>query len=136
MTSTISFTCDDIDDNILQIINDIQTEKLTPTAIRKKYNLSQYRYYKIMDQYHLKTESFKRGPRGPTGPKQTKFKTLLMGTPEEQEKSKLIPENFNSVEFILDCKNKVKIVDLINKYNLSLYQVRELLIKYDEEIKK
>lgn len=73
--------------------------------------------------------------RGPTGPKKTKFKTLLLGTPEEQEKSKLVPENFNSVDFISDCKNKVKIMELINKHNLTLFQVRELLDKYDEEIK-
>jgi Mor family transcriptional regulator len=123
-------------DKILEIINDIQNELLTPTAIRKKYNLSEYRYYKIMDEHNLKTEKFKRGPRGPTGPKKTKFKTLLYGTEEEQKEAKIIPENLNIEDFKTDCTiNKLKINELMSKYNLSLYQVRELRIAYDVKSK-
>ena len=123
-------------DKILEIINDIQNELLTPTAIRKKYNLSEYRYYKIMDEHNLKTEKFKRGPRGKTGPKKTKFKQLLFGTEEEQKTAKIIPEHLNIDDFKTDCvTNKLKICELMSKYNLSLYQVREMRILYDVKTK-
>ena len=130
-----SFEKNNHNDKILEIINDIQTELLTPTAIRKKYNLSEYRYYKLMDEHNLKTEKFKRGPRGPTGPKKTKFKQLLYGTEEEQKEAKIFPDGFVIEDFIKDSKMHMSITHLMSKYNLTLYQIRELRIQYDLKTK-
>ena len=77
-----------------------------------------------------------RGPRCKTGPKKTKFKQLLFGTEEEQKTAKIIPEHLNIDDFKTDCvTNKLKICELMSKYNLSLYQVREMRILYDVKTK-
>jgi hypothetical protein len=123
-------------DTILQIIADIQSEKIPSMTIRKKYNLSKYRFYKIINDYHIRTPSMTRGPRVPTGPRNTPFKKLIHGTPEEQKAAKILPENFNVNHFIEDCTTtKLTISELMSKYNLSLYQVRELRIAYDVKTK-
>jgi hypothetical protein len=41
---------------------------------------------------------------------------------EQKEKDE---NTFNKDEFIKDRKDRMKFVDLIEKYNMSLYQVRE-----------
>jgi hypothetical protein len=61
-----------------------------------------------------------------TGPKNTKFKQLLYGTEEQQKEAKILPESFVLSDFITDSKNKMKITELMSKYNLTLYQIREL----------
>jgi len=122
-------------DTILQIINEIQTETIPSMDIRKKYNLSKYRFYKIINDHNLRTPTMTRGPKCKTGPKKTPFKQLLHGTEEEQRAAKILPEHVNIDDFVTDCKNKVKISELMTKYHLSLYQVRELRIIHDVKTK-
>jgi len=115
---------------VLQIISDVQN-KLSPSIIQKKYSISKYEYYKIMDEYKLKQKTNKKGPSGPTGPKNTKFKQILYGTQDEKTCTTIVKiENF-----ITDCKNRVTINELMSKYNLTLYQVRELRILHHLKIK-
>jgi len=115
--------------NVDNIINDIQNFKLSSSQIISKYNISQYRYYKIIDEYNLKNELFKQGPKGPYGPKNTKFKQFLYGTLEDREKAQTVPEHFNVEEFLLDSKT-ILIDEIMKKHNLTIYQVRELRKKY------
>jgi Mor family transcriptional regulator len=85
-----------------------------------KYKVSSYRFYKILREYDIKPKKNK------TGPKNTKFKQLLYGTEEEQKAAKIFPECFVVEDFVVDSKNGMKITDLMSKYNLTLYQIREL----------
>ena len=75
-----------------------------------------------MREYNLEPSVFKKGPKGPTGPKQTKFKELILGKKADQ---------FNKDDFIAESKNGLKIDELMSKYNLTLYQIRELRKKYE-----
>ena len=54
----------------------------------------------------------------------------------EIQSAKIIPENVSIEDFKTDCStNKLKVTELMSKYNLSLYQVRELRIAYDVKTK-
>jgi hypothetical protein len=119
----------DMTEKINNIILDIQQSKLSSSQIWKKYNISKYRYYKLMDEYKLKNELFKQGPKGPSGPKSTEFKQLLYGTLEDQEKAKTLPEQFNLDQFLLDSKTML-IHEIRVKHKLTIYQVRELRATY------
>ena len=119
------------EDTIQKIIIEIESKKRTFTEITKEYNITAYLYYKIMKDYNLKPDVMKRGPKGPTGPKYTKLTELLHGPKEVQ----LLPESFNIDEFISDTKNGIKIDQLMKKYNVTLYQIRDLRKKYDLKLK-
>ncbi len=43
--------------------------------------------------------------------------------------------NIKIHDFITDSKNSMKLTDLMSKYNLSLYQIRELRKQYDLKTK-
>jgi uncharacterized protein (DUF433 family) len=129
------------DDKVKNIIIDIQSGKFSSLGIRQKYNLTLYRFYKIMNEYELRTDNFRPGPKGPSGPKNTKFKQFLYGTKEDREMDKVFQENFNLSEFIMDVKNNIKIEDILNKYNITIFQFRELKkihcpLKLHEEMEK
>jgi len=113
---------------LLDIIAEIEAGKISITEIRKKYDISVYRYYKIVKEYEINTDSYRRGPRGPTGEKNTAFKRLLCGNPDE---SKVLPDSFDREAFITDSRNGMKILELMDKYKLTLYQIRELRKKLD-----
>lgn len=110
-------------DNVIDLIKIIETSGLTSNEIITKYNITSYYFYKIVHEYNLKPTQ-KR-----SGPKNTKFKKLLYGTEEEQKASKIFPEGFVMEDFIMDSKNDMTIADLMSKYKLTLYQIRELRIK-------
>lgn len=119
-----------IDSTVLEIINTAEEGVLSLSEIVKKYNITIYRFYKIMNEYNIKT-SLKTGPKKATGPKKTKFKQLLYGTEEEQKAAKILPEQFVLEDFITDSKSGMKVMLLMEKYHLTLYQIRELRKKYD-----
>jgi hypothetical protein len=115
-----------------EIIEAVEKNQLSAIEIMRKYNVNAYRFYKILNEYNLVvTKKIKSGPTGPTGPKKTKFKQLLLGTEEEQKAAKILPEGFVLNDFIEDSKNGLKISELRQKYNLTLYHIRELRKKYD-----
>jgi transcriptional regulator with XRE-family HTH domain len=117
-------------EDILKIVSLIEGN-VNSTEIIKMFNITTYRFYKIMNEYNVKPAIFKKGPKKPTGPKKTQFKLLLEGTEEEQKQAKIFPEEFIVEHFIADSKKGMKILELMSKYNLTLYQIRELRKKYD-----
>jgi len=125
--------------NVHHIIDIIQKGDLSAVEIMKKYNISTYRFYKITREYNLvpkkKYIGSQKGRSSSTLPKNTKFKQLLYGTEEEQRQAKILPEGFVIEDFITDSKNGIVIKDLMKKYNLTLYQIRELRKEYDLKTK-
>lgn len=116
------------------VLADIESGNFTSKEIMSKYDLSSYKYYKILEEYGVKNPSMKTGPKGsfgPVGPKNTPFKKLLSKSNEPDPD----PSSFNLEEFRKDCEKGMKIVDLMDKHSLSLYQVRELRKKYDLKTK-
>ena len=120
------------EETLLKIVADIESGEKTPIEIRREYNITSYRYYKIIQEFDVNTKMFKQGPKGPTGPKKTKFKELLQGPVEEKTD---LPEAFSKENFIVDSKNGMKIVELMDKYKLTLYQIRELRKNFNLKIK-
>jgi len=118
-------------ENICNIVSLIEENQLTSSEIITMFDITKYILYKIMDDYNIKPKVFKRGPKKPTGPKKTQFGLLLRGTEEEQKEAKILPECFVIDDFITDSKNGMKILELMPKYNLTLYQIRELRKKYE-----
>jgi hypothetical protein len=122
--------------DIVDLVKIIQQGELSSMEIMEKYNLSTYRFYKILHEYGIETKKkiksgAKPGAIGNKRPKNTKFKQLLYGTEEEQKASKIFPESLVIEDFIIDSKNGMTIVDLMSKYNLTLYQIRELRKQHD-----
>ena len=120
MTSTE--TCD-----IKNIIRDIESSKHSPRSIMYKYNLTSYKYYKLLKEAEIKNPYSKLG--APIGPRNTVFKKLLNQSDEHDESA------FDLEAFKKDCQNLMKLSELMDKYHLSLYQVRELRKKYDLKTK-
>lgn len=121
----------DVKNNVEDIIDIIQKGELSSGQIMKKYNISTYRFYRIIREYNLVPKKIIRKNK----PKNTKFKQLLYGTEEEQRQAKILPEGFVIEDFITDSKNGIVIKDLMKKYNLTLYQIRELRKEYDLKTK-
>ena len=116
------------------VLADIESGNFTSKEIMSKYDLSSYKYYKILEEYGVKNPSMKTGPKGsfgPVGPKNTPFKKLLSKSNEPDPD----PSSFSLEEFRKDCEKSMKIVELMDKHHLSLYQVRELRKKYDLKTK-
>ncbi len=120
-----------LNNDVNSIIAIIEQRELTPRQIMNKYNISRYRFYKIVHEYGLQAKRLKSGPKNPTGPKITKFKESLFGTETEQLEAKIIPNTVNIDEFISDNKSGLTISELMSKYNLTLYQIRELRIQHN-----
>ncbi len=111
--------------NIIDVIRDIESGSMSREDILKKHNLTSYKYYKIMKEAELKN-SF----NDPRKPKQTVFKKILNSDQKQLDES-----SFNTESFKDDCNSGMKISDLMEKYNLTLYQIRELRKKYDLKTK-
>ena len=94
-------------------------------------DLEKVNEYKMMKENNVEPTIFKKGPKKPTGPKKTQFKLLLEGTEEEQKQANIFPSEFVIDDFIVDCKKGMKIVKLMSKYNVTLYQIRELRKQYE-----
>lgn len=118
--------CKKDEDQLKLIIGDIQDGILGCKEIILKYGLTTYKYYKILKEYDIINDASKPGPKRPTGPKQTKFKSMINGS----NVSKEIVNEFDLEQFKIDCRSGVKINELMEKYKLSLYQVRELRKNY------
>lgn len=118
----------DEDLDILEFVKIVEQGELSSTEIMKKYKINSYRFYKMLHEYDLKP---KKNKTGKCGPKNTKFKKLLYGTEEEQKAAKILPECLVIDDFVADSKNGMKITDLMVKYNLTLYQIRELRKKHE-----
>ena len=125
---------DDVNEDFKNVIADIESGHFSSKQIIAKYELTTYKYYKILDEYGVKNPSMKTGPKGafgPVGPKNTPFKKLLSKSNEPDPD----PSTFDLDAFKENCGKGMKIVDLMDKHHLSLYQVRELRKKYELKTK-
>lgn len=120
MTSTE--TCD-----IKNIIRDIESAQHPPRTIMEKYNLTSYKYYKLLKEADIKNLYPKKGPIGVS--KNTPFKKLLNQSDDHDE------SEFDLEAFKKDCESEMKLSELMDKHHLSLYQVRELRKRYDLKTK-
>ena len=103
--------------NITDIIRDIETGLFSVDEITSKYSLTKYKYYKLLKEAGIKNDYTKN--------KDTKFRLLLKQSGTNPNQS------FNLEEFKEDCEKGMKLSELMDKYSLSLYQVRELRKKYE-----
>lgn len=113
--------------DIKNIIRDIESGENSPETVKNKYNLTSYKYYKLLKEAEIKNPYSKLG--APIGPRNTVFKKLLNQSDEHDESA------FDLEAFKKDCQNLMKLSELMDKYHLSLYQVRELRKKYDLKTK-
>lgn len=117
--------------DIVNILKDAEEGAMTLDEIIEKYKITKYKYYQIVKSANIKKKyrltikknkvSFKR--------EKTEFQKMLeksLGTKEEKDEN-----SFDKEGFIKDCKEWMKIVDLMEKYGMSLYQVRESKKKFD-----
>lgn len=111
-------------DQNLDIINDIESGLLTSHEIMSKYELTKYKYYKILKEFGIKNPSMKTGPKGPNGV-ESNFKVLMSVS------NKDLPHDFNQEEFCNDITSKLKISDIVKNHNITLTQFRELRKKYN-----
>ena len=107
------------------IIADIERGLMSSHEIMEKYNLTKYKYYKILKEFCIKNPCMKTGPKGPTSDNST-FKELMILPPKNIK----MPDEFDKDLFVKDFETGYKIIDLIKKYNLTLEQFKELRKKY------
>ena len=105
------------------IVRDTEGGRMTVDQIIQKYNITKYKYNKIRKEYSLQKDyvSVNDG-ENKRKPKNTKFKQILVQANTETPD----PSVFDVVSFKKDCEDGMKITALMDKYKLSLYQVREL----------
>jgi len=113
------------------IVRDIDEGSLNLSQIVEKYHITKYKYSKIVKEYGIKKDyvaavdnEYRKKP------KNTKFKQLLVQTDKPPD-----PSSFSLDDFKNDCKDRMKITELMDKHSLSLYQVRELRKTYDLKTK-
>ena len=110
------------------IVRDTEDGRLTVNQIIEKYHITKYKYNKIRTEYELQ-KNYVSG-ENKKKPKNTKFKQLLVQTDKPPD-----PSLFSLDDFKNDCKDGMKITELMDKHSLSLYQVRELRKTYDLKTK-
>ena len=118
-------------EEIEKMLSVVKKGNSTSCEIVTMFGINKYYLYKMMKENNVDPSIFKKGPRKPTGPKKTRFKLLIEGTEEEQKQANIFPPEFVLNDFIADSKKGMKILELMSKYNLTLYQIRELRKKYD-----
>ena len=114
---------EDNDRTIVNIIRDIESGEFESKTIIEKYGITSYKYYRILKEGNLKNSCRKKMESGI--PKNTAFKKLL-----NQHGTDELSNDFNVEDFKEDCEKGMKLSELMEKYKLSLYQVRELRKKY------
>lgn len=126
MCITLKINMSDKKENISikDIVNDIEQGELTSQKIIEKYSINAYKYNKILKIAEIKKPYCHNADN--KKPKRTKFKKMLTESDVNTEDSSFDIEGFKE-----DCKKGVKISELMDKYKLSLYQVRELRKRYD-----
>ena len=115
-----------------EILKGIESGQLSCKVVMEKYGLSYYKYHRILKETGIKNtcrvpraKGGPGGPGAPPGPRSTVFKNLL-------KQSDGGNENETDIEmFTKDCKEGMKISDLMEKYKLSIYQIRELRKKHN-----
>jgi hypothetical protein len=117
---------DNID--IKEIVKDIEKGDLTSQQIIKKHHINAYKYTQILKLAEIKKPYCVNANN--KNPKVTKFKKMIMQSDVNVEDN-----SFDKEGFIGDCKGGLKISELMEKYGLSLYQVRELRKRYDLKTK-
>jgi hypothetical protein len=110
-----------MDINIIDIVKDIEESNLTVPEILVKHQITIHTYNKI-----CKSGNLKKKYANVKKEKNTKFKQLLQDCSTD---------SFDLEKFKEDCKAGIKLSELMEKYGLSLYQVRELRKKYDLKTK-
>ncbi len=105
--------------NIRDILVDIEGGKMTVEQIVEKHHITKYKYNQI-----LKAANIKKPYANVAKAKNTFFQRIL-------NEVEMDDDLFNLENFIIDCKNGMKISDLMEKYKLSLYQIRELRKKHE-----
>lgn len=113
--------------NIKEILEDIENGKLTVDQIVEKHNITKYKYNQI-----LKTAEIKKPYAHASNEKtaKTDFQRML-----KESEAKTDNSSFDLEGFKADCKGGMKISELMEKYGLSLYQIRELRKKYELKTK-
>lgn len=124
----VSDVSDNKDIDIKEILKDIENGELNVKQITEKYNINTYKYNQIVKIAEIKKPYCINANN--KKPKNTKFKKMVMHTDVNIEDN-----SFNREGFIGDSKSGMKISELMEKYGLSLYQVRELRKRYDLKTK-
>ncbi len=117
---------DDNKNMIKDIIKDIENGEMTMHEIIEKYGITAYKYNKIIKMGELKKTYVQHNSEYKKKPKNTKFKQLLQDCSTD---------SFDLEKFKEDCKAGIKLSELMEKYGLSLYQIRELRKKYELKTK-
>jgi hypothetical protein len=124
MSSEVSKYSDKEEDiDVKEIVKDIEEGEIGLNEILVKHKITLYKYNQILKIAELK-KTYVRSK------KVTKFKKMIMQSDVNVEDN-----SFNIEGFIGDCKSGMKISELMEKYKLSLYQVRELRKKFDLKTK-
>lgn len=113
--------------DIKNILKDIEQGELSINQIIQKYNITRYKYNQIIKIADIKKPYVQTADNSnKKKPKVTKFKKMLAESVIDTN-----DQLFNIESFKSDCKNSMKISELMEKYSLSLYQVRELRKKHE-----
>lgn len=107
------------DFDIKEIIKDTENGEIGIYDILRKHKITLYKYNQIVKLAEIKKTYVK-------SKKSTKFKKMLNESGVNPEDSSFDLEGFKE-----DCQKGVKISELMEKYKLSLYQVRELRKKFE-----
>ena len=118
---------EDNDRTIVNIIRDIESGEFESKTIIEKYGITSYKYYRILKEGNLKNSCRKKMESGIS--KNTAFTRLLKSSITSDMSS------FDLSSFSSDCEEGMKLSELMEKYSLSLYQVRELRKRYDLKTK-
>lgn len=107
-----------MNNNIKEILGDIENGQLSVDQIVEKHNITKYKYNQILKMAEIKK------------PYKADFQRMLM-----ESEIKMDDVSFDMEGFKSDCKGGMKISELMDKYSLSLYQIRELRKRYDLKTK-
>jgi len=105
--------------DIKQIVKDTEDGEIGIYDILRKHKITLYKYNQILKLAEIKKTYIK-------SKKSTQFKKMLTESDINPEDSSFDLEGFKK-----DCQKGVKISELMEKYKLSLYQVRELRKKFE-----
>ena len=111
------------------ITEDIQQGELTIHQILEKYSITMYRYNQIRNKLNLKKAYVLKDNKRV---KTTSFTRMLDKFSKASNEVKEVDETqFNLDEFKKACNEKMKIVDLMKTFSLTLYQIQELKKRYN-----
>jgi len=109
--------------DIKKIIKDTEDGEIGIYDILRKHKITLYKYNQILKMAEIKKTYVK-------SKKTTKFKKMLTESDVNPQDGSFDLEGFKE-----DCQKGMKISELMEKYKLSLYQVRELRKRFDLKTK-